>query len=231
MNRRPPLLPVFLALAALGAAPLRSQTGGEPGAPRPDALQSYRAGRDLEALNRMPEAEAHYNEAVRICSGEIAENRGTGDSYAVLAWALQRQKKYGEVIRWGEQGLRLFPDDYRIIEIMGEAYFYLNNYDSSLLFMQRYVNALPQGDRASTAYFFIGEIFRIRQKFLHADIAYTTAVRLEPGLPLWWYRLGSVREAAGDYAPAGEAYERALRLNPGYPEAGAGLARVRRPPG
>ncbi|MDR0623029.1 MAG: tetratricopeptide repeat protein [Treponema sp.] len=93
--------------------------------------------------------------------------------------------------------------------------------------MQRYANALPQGERISVAYFFIGEIFRLRQQYRHADIAYTTAVRLEPGLALWWYRLATVRESAGDKSPAIEAYERALRLDPNYQEAGAGLARVR----
>jgi cytochrome c-type biogenesis protein CcmH/NrfG len=77
------------------------------------------------------------------------------------------------------------------------------------------------------AYFFIGEIFRLERKFRHADIAYTTALRLDSGLALWWYRLGSVRESIGDTVPAVEAYERALRINPNYPEAREGLARIR----
>jgi cytochrome c-type biogenesis protein CcmH/NrfG len=93
--------------------------------------------------------------------------------------------------------------------------------------MQRYVNALPQGDRASVAYFFIGEIYRLSGKWRHADIAYTTAVRLEPGSALWWYRLGSVRESAGENAFAVEAYERALTLNPNYREASEALTRAR----
>jgi tetratricopeptide (TPR) repeat protein len=140
---------------------------------------------------------------------------------------LLRQRKYAEVIIWGERGLNVNGSDYRIIETMGEAYFYLNNYEDSLRFMQRYVNSLPQGDRASVAYFFIGEIYRLQRKFRHADIAYTTAVRLESGSALWWYRLGSVRESAGEYVPAVEAYERALSLNPNYPEAVEGLERSR----
>ncbi|MDR2403767.1 MAG: tetratricopeptide repeat protein [Spirochaetaceae bacterium] len=198
-----------------------------PGVSRRDALQNYRIGRDLEARNRMAEAEIYYNEAVRICNDEIARNPSNMDSYTVLTWTLQRQGKYTEVINWGEQGQRIGGTDYRIIETMGEAYFYLTNYDLSLQFMQRYVNFLPQGERTSVAYFFIGEIYRLRRKFRHADIAYTTAVRLDPGSALWWYRLGTVRESAGEYAPAAEAYERALRLNPNYREANEGLARSR----
>jgi tetratricopeptide (TPR) repeat protein len=216
-------------LLLLGGYPAFSQV---PDAPRPglsrvDALQNYRIGRDLESRNRLDEAQVYYNEAVRICNDEIARNASNMDSYTVLTWTLQRQGKYTDVITWGERGLRVNPNDYRIIETMGEAYFYLDNYSESLRFMQRYANSLPQGERTSVAYFFIGEIFRLQRRFRHADIAYTTAVRLDPGSALWWYRLGSVRESAGDAAPAVEAYERALRLNPNYPEASEGLARVR----
>jgi tetratricopeptide (TPR) repeat protein len=199
-----------------------------PDIPRMSGLQSYRTGRDLEGRNRMDEAMRYYNQAVQICLGEIAQNTATRDTYAVFTWTLQRQKHYADVIIWGERALQLYPNDYRIIETMGEAYFYLNQYDRSLVFMQRYVNFLPQGDRTSVAYFFIGEIFRLQKKFLRADIAYTTAVQLEPNLPLWWYRLGTVREALGDFTAAVQAYERALRLNPAYQEARAGLDRSRR---
>jgi tetratricopeptide (TPR) repeat protein len=192
------------------------------------AIQNYRTGRDLEARGRMNEATVYYNEAIRICNDEIARNAATRDTYAVYAWTYQRLQRYSEVIRWGERGLRLYPDDYRVVEVMGEAYFYLNNYDTCLRFMQRYADALPQGDRTSVAYFFIGEIYRLTQKYHLADIAYTMAVYLEPNSALWWYRLGSVREAASEFSYAITAYERALRLNPNYRDASAGLERSRR---
>ena len=215
---------LFSVILLLSAATVFSQTGA---ANRPDALRSYRIGRDLESRDRMAEANQYYDEAVRICRDEIARNASNMDSYTVLTWALQRQKKYAEVITWGERGLNVNVD-YRIIETMGEAYFYLNRYEDSLRSMQRYVNSVPQGERSSVAYFFIGEIFRFQKKFHRADIAYTTAVRLEPGAALWWYRLGSVREDAREWKPAMEAYQQALRLNPNYREASEGLERSRR---
>ena len=191
-----------------------------------DAIWNYHTGRDLESRNRLSEADIYYNEAVRIASDEISRNAANRESYTALTWALQRQRKYADVITWGERGLRLYADEYRIVETMGEAYFYLNDHDESLRFMQRYTNSVPQGERTSVAYFFIGEIFRYKGYYRHADIAYTTAVRLEPGIALWWYRLGLVREAAKEFPQAAVAYERALLLNPDYPEAGAGLART-----
>ncbi|MDR2304572.1 MAG: tetratricopeptide repeat protein, partial [Treponema sp.] len=130
-----PALIFFLLVSVPGF----SQTG----AARPDALQNYHTGRDLESRNRVQEAEGYYDEAVRICTDEISGNTATRETYTVLTWALQRQRKYADVITWGERGLRLFADEFRIVETMGEAYFYLDDYASSIRYMQRYVNAMP----------------------------------------------------------------------------------------
>jgi len=195
---------------------------------KPDALKTYRLGRDLEAMGRTADAGARYDEAVRVCREEITQNATNMDSYTVLTWALLRQKKYTEVIDWGQRGLKINPNDYRVIETLGEAYFFLDNYRESLRYMQKYVDAAPQGERVSVAYFFIGEIYRLQQRFQHADIAYTTAVKLEPGMSLWWYRLATVRESAGENPGAVQAYEQALRLNPSYKEAQQGLERAKK---
>ena len=228
------LLPAYLIFAQSGTTTAQGNeaAGGAvtseapSAAERVSAMQNYRRGRDMESRNRMSEAEALYNEAVRICQDEVSRNAATRETYTVLTWTLQRQNKYADVITWGERGLRLYADEYRIVETLGEAYFYLGDHNRSLSFMQRYTNAVPQGERSSVAYFFIGEIFRLRQMYRHADIAYTTAVSLEPGSALWWYRLATVREAAGDRDPAIAAYRRALQINPNYQEAINGLARI-----
>jgi len=217
-----PCIIVFLLFSALH---IQAQAPG--GAQPLTAMQNYRQGRDMEALNRWGEANAYYNEAIRICLAEVSSNTATRDTYTVMAFTMQRLRRYADVISWGERGLRVFPDEYRIVEMMGEAFFYLENFDQSLSHMQRYVNAMmPEGERVAVAYFFIGEIFRITERYHHADIAYTTALRLDPRLPLWWFRLGSVREAVGDRRPAIEAYQQALRLNPTYRDASVGLARL-----
>ena len=215
-------LPIAVFLVTAMAFQAAAQTTGA----NPTALQNYRRGRDLEAMNRWGEANSLYNEAVRQCLEDVSRNAATRDTYTVITWTMQRQRRYNDVISWGERGLRVYPDEFRIIETMGEAFFYLDDYERSLSFMQRYTNLLPEGERVSVAFFFIGEIYRLTEKYLHADIAYTTAVRFEPDLALWWYRLASVREKAGDRRPAIEAYQRALRLNPNYREARDGLARL-----
>ena len=189
------------------------------------AIWNFNTGRNLESQNLMREAEIYYHESIRIATDEIARNNATRDSYTALTWSLRRLERHADVIMWGERGLMFFTDEYRIVETMGESYFYLNDFDESLRYMQRYVNAVPQGGRASVAYFFKGEIYRFRRNFHHADIAYSTAVRLYPGQALWWFRLATVREAAGDFENAVLAYEEVLRLNPNHQAASSGLAR------
>ncbi len=213
-------------LILLGSFSAFAQSPGGAETPSVSAMENYRLGRDLESLNRMSEANTHYNEAVRQCLEEVTGNAASRTTYTVLTWTLQRQRKYNDVVTWGERGLRLFPDEYRIMETMGEAFFYLEDYTRSLSYMQRYTSALPQGDRVSVAYFFSGEIYRLTQKYRHADIAYTTALRFEPNLALWWYRLGSVREEIGERSSAIDAYQQALRINPNYNEAKNGIARL-----
>jgi tetratricopeptide (TPR) repeat protein len=191
------------------------------------ALQNYEAGRGFEAQGLMSEANAHYNEAIRIAQDEIARNVATSQTYTVLTWALRRQNRHADVMHWGEIGLALNANAHSLVETMGQSLFFMGDHTRSLDYMRRYVNSVPLGGRAPIAYFFQGEIYRIRQQFHSADIAYSTAVYLQPYLPLWWFRLGSVREAAGDFIHAIEAYERSVSLNPNHQEANAGLARLR----
>jgi tetratricopeptide (TPR) repeat protein len=182
----------------------------------------------MESRNRMAEANSYFAEAVRICLDEISRNNSNMDAYTVLTWSLLRQRRYSEVITWGERALVFNTNDFRIIETMGEAYFFLNDYVHSLAMMQRYAASMPRGDRASTAFFFMGEIYRNQKKYQHADIAYTTAVNLEGSMAMWWFRLGSVRESAGDFAQAVPAYERSIALDPSNREAAEALERAKR---
>lgn len=193
---------------------------------KPDALKLYRNGRDLEATGRMDDAKNAYNAAIDVCKQDLVENEKNMDAYTIYGWALVRLGKYQDTVNVCQDALKI-TSDYRIVETMAEAYFYLDNYKESLKNMEKYIDAAPKGERISTAYFFVGEIYRLTKQYNHAEIAYTAAVYLEPALSLWWYRLGTVREAVGEKTTAADAYQQALKLRPDYKEASDGLSRVR----
>ena len=215
------------ALAFLALLAPRALAQSPPASPQNlNSLQNYYWGRELEGQGRMAEAVPHYNEVVRVALDEISRNAATRDTFVLLTRALRRLNRHGEVISWGRQGLQAFPDEHRLTETMGQSFFFMGDLDQSLAYMERYANAMPDGDRIALAYFFMGEILRMTHRYHRADMAYTMAVRIHPNMALWWYRLGSVRERAGDVGPALEAYRRALGISPGHGPALAGVARL-----
>ncbi len=193
---------------------------------KPDALKLYRNGRDLEATGRVDDAKTAYNQAIEVCKTDLTANPKNMDAYSIYGWSLVRLQRYGEAVTVCQEALRVMSDP-RVIETLGEAYFYTSDYKEALKNMEKYVDVAPKGERASTAYFFVGEVYRLNKQFNKAEMAYSAAVNLEPGISLWWYRLGAVRETIGDKTRAGEAYQRALKLRPDYKEANDGLSRVR----
>ena len=152
-----------------------------------------------------------YAAAIQICETEIARDRTRIESYVVLCWSLVRNRQYAEAEQRAADGLAVSPYDLRLIEILGEAKYYL---------------APESASRVGTAYYFMGEIYIRQARYQHADISLSAAVKKEPLLDRWWTRLGYAREMAGNYYEAAEAYDEALLLNAASSDAQSGKARV-----
>jgi tetratricopeptide (TPR) repeat protein len=180
---------------------------------RPDALLEYR--------NR------NYERAVQICRTEIEVDPANLDSYVVMCWSLLELRRYEETLRYARTARNLSRYDPRVVEILGEVFYFQGNNVEALQYFQEYVNLAPSGARIETVYYYIGEIYIRMGKFRHADIALSTAVHWLPGNASWWTRLAFARENAGDLMPAVTAYEKAISLNPQLADARRGLDRLR----
>ena len=168
-----------------------------------------------------------YAAAIQICETEIARDRTRIESYVVLCWSLVRNRQYAEAEQRASDGLKVSPYDLRLIEILGEAKYYLGKNNGALEQFQRYVaNAPESGSRVGAAYYFMGEIYIRQARYQHADISLSAAVKKEPLLDRWWARLGYAREMAGNYYEAAEAYDEALLLNAASSDAQNGKARI-----
>lgn len=178
---------------------------------KPDAAKEYKA--------------KNYKSAVDICLAEIKAGKSTADTYAILLWSLNRQKRYKETITYGNQGLKKY-NDMRIIETMGVAYYYNGDDDRALANLKTYAAELPEGSFIDDVYFFMGEIYIRKGEFNNADIALTTAVYHYPKSAMWWSQLGYAREQTGSFESALAAYDQALKINKNYADAKAGHDRV-----
>ncbi len=180
----------------------------------PDALRLYKDGK--------------YAEAVRVCKDEIREMPRNMDSYTVMGWSLLALRRYQEAYDQATNALKIEPYDHRILQIAGEALYYLGKNRAALNYFEQYVSIAPAGIRISNVYFFMGEIYIRLGEYSNADIALSTALHYDNKDAKWWARLGYAREMKKDFHWAREAYENALKLNPNLIEARRGLESVRK---
>ncbi|ORC34518.1 hypothetical protein B4O97_12825 [Marispirochaeta aestuarii] len=196
---------VLVLLLILSAAGLAAQD-------QPDALAMYRQG--------------EYAKAVDICLAELETSPRNMNSYTVLGWSLIALRRYQEALNYARQGLDISRYDHRVVEIAGEAHFYLGNNLEALKFFEEYTVLAPTGDRIGMVYYFMGETFIRIGEYNHADIALSTAVYHSPNIARWWARLGYAREMAEDFQFSLEAYDQALKLNPSLSDALRGKERA-----
>jgi tetratricopeptide (TPR) repeat protein len=180
---------------------------------RTDAFKEYRNG--------------FYEEAVKICKAEIAANPNNLESHVILCWSLVSLGRYEESRTYALAGREISRYDPRIIEVLGEVYYFQGRNTEALKYFQEYLNLAPQGSRVNTVFYYIGEIFIRQGHFRRADIALSTAVYYMPRNAVWWVRLAYARENAGDTGHAIAAYEKALLLDETLVDAQKGLERVK----
>ncbi len=205
---------LFLAGLLLPLAAQNNPAGGET---REDALVLYR--------NRQ------YERAIEVCQKELEEytedqvNKKL-DSYTVMCWSLIRLNRYDDVIKYGREALNVFRYDQRIIETLGEAYFYKGDNLSAREYFQQYAVLNPTGQWIQNAYYYMGEVYIRLGEFAHADIALSTALYHSPNTAGWWSRLGYAKEMGEDSAGALDAYRQAVKLQPDNEAALSGLERL-----
>ncbi len=200
MARKLPAVVFALALAAAAA-------GAQD---KPDALKLY--------------LDEKYEEARLACLSEIASRPEDIEPYVVLSWSLISLGRWADAENYANKGLSIRHDP-RLIEVLGEAAYFLGRNEESLRRFQEYVASVPEGGRVGAAYYYMGEIYLRLAKYSYADIALSTAVQFLPGSSRWWARLGWAREKALDYPNAVAAYKKALEINPRLQEALDGLER------
>ena len=148
----------FLFVLMMLAAPLFAQN-----AAKQDALVLYHNGK--------------YRESVQVCEEELAENPNRVESYVVMCWALVKNKQYAEAEERATEGLKISSYDLRLIEILGEARYYLGKNAGAMEQFQKYVaSANDSSSRLGTAYYFMGEIYIRQGRYQHADISLSSAV-------------------------------------------------------
>lgn len=180
--------------------------------PKPDALKLYNEG--------------NYKEAILVCEDELSINPNNREAYVVLCWALISNKQYSEAEQRATEARSINAYDARLIEVLGEAKYFLGKNNEALNLFQRYISSVPENaNRVGRVYYYMGEIYIKQTRYEHADISFSAAVRSEPTRDYWWTRLGYAREMTSDWRNAVLAYDRALSINASQYDATRGKLR------
>lgn len=184
------------------------------GQDKPNALALYRGGR--------------YYEAIEVCKSELLDMPGNMDSYVVMGWSYLALGQYDNVISNGLKARQIKRWDNRVLETMGQGYYYKGQYAEALGYFQEAVAILnPTASYwMSRAYFFMGETYLMLEEYHHADMSFLTALDLSPNNAYWWSRLGFSREKSGAMYLSLDAYNKALQLDPNQNDARIGAQRV-----
>ena len=179
--------------------------------------------RDALALYRAQ----NYKAAIEVCEEEIKLNQYNVESYVVLCWSLVSNGQNAEAENWATRARDIAPYDHRVVEVLAEAKYFLGKNEEALTLFQEYISLVGEnGGRIGEVYYYMGEIYVRLEKYNHADIAFSKAVRNEPLLDHWWSRLGYAREMAQNYTLSLAAYDQALALNSTQDNAMRGRSRV-----
>lgn len=175
--------------------------------PKRDALKEYNSG--------------NYNAAVSICLDELEtytlrQVSRRMDSYSVLCWSLLALQRYDDVERYGNAALQVNSSDLRIIEVLGEAYYYKGEEDKALMMMEDYAARLPGSfstpPRIGYVYYIMGLVYRDREEWNQAYIAFKSAIAYGFVIGEWLYELGKIEIELGKTEDARATLSQALGL-------------------
>jgi len=170
-------------------------------------------------------SDGKYQEAQTLALARINEMPNDIDAYVALSWSLLALGKTEDAENYARRGYAIYKDP-RLAQAIGEASYNLGKNDVALTMLQEYIAAYPEGPKTGLSYYLCGELYVRKAQFMHADIAFSTAVRYNPNNPLWWTRVGWARENAHRPLQALSAYEQALALNPNFQDAIEGRKRI-----
>jgi Tetratricopeptide repeat. len=192
------------------------------------ALSLFWDGRRLEmAETRQADSQLAFQRSLVMAERLLAADAADEDLQTLKTWDLFRLHRYIDTVVYAQNVLNA-RQDYRILETMAEALFFLGKNEEALSAFSRYFTLSPENDdRRSSAYYYVGEIYFRIKKYEHADIAFSAAVALEKNMYYWYYRLGLVEEILGHYQQAYESFNSSLALNSKFQPAVEAKARVK----
>nr|WP_038363716.1 tetratricopeptide repeat protein [Borrelia persica] len=190
---------IFILLLSL-INPIRIQAQTQE-----DSLLLYRQGK--------------FQEAIINTQNEIKHNPNNLDARVILIWSLITTGEYKKAELEAMKGLEIKKHDSRIIQALGETYFFQGQYKNALNYFQKYIALEAHGARIAKVYLLSADSFYKLERYNEADFAYENALRFLPNNQNILLKLAKARINAKNKILAKETLTKLLTLNPNHLEA------------
>ncbi|WP_409977320.1 tetratricopeptide repeat protein [Borrelia sp. RT1S] len=172
---------------------------------REDSLLLYREGRFQEAIINTQE--------------ELNRNPTNLDARVILVWSLIGAGEYKRAELESVKGLAIKRYDSRIIQALGESYFFQKQYKNALKYFQEYIGLDPNGARIMKVYNLMADSFYKLERYNESDFSYESALRFLPNNQNLLLKLSKARISSKNKILARKTLTTLLTLNPNHLEA------------
>ena len=160
-----------------------------------------------------------FQEAIINTQEELKHKPRNLDARAILIWSLIASGEYKKAELESIKGLDINKHDTRIIQTLGEAYFFQGQYKNALKYFQKYISLAPNGARIVKVYILIADSFYKLERYNEADFSYENALRFLPNNQNILLKLANSRLNAKNKTLAKDSLTKLLTLNPNHLEA------------
>lgn len=130
--------------------------------------------------------------------------------------ALYKKNRFEEAKLICEQALIKYPEDFRIINLLGVLYFKLQKYDEAIILNLKAIKINPNH---SSLYNNLGLTYKQLEKYKDAIINIKKAIEINPNYAEAYNNLGTIFKELNQFEEAHKYYNKAIMLNPSYSEA------------
>ncbi|QFP41816.1 tetratricopeptide repeat protein [Borrelia miyamotoi] len=160
-----------------------------------------------------------FQEAIINTQEELKYKPKNLDARSILIWSLIAIGEYKRAELESIKGLEINKHDPRIIQALGEAYFFQGQYNNALKYFQKYISFGSNGARIVKVYILIADSFYKLERYNEADFAYENALRFLPNNQNILLKLAKSRLNAQNKILAKDTLIKVLTLNPNHSEA------------
>ena len=157
-----------------------------------------------------------YTKAVEAYQKVVALDPSMGLAYYGIALSYHQQKQWQLAIPSWKRARVLLQPEAAMLLIIGNDYFYLEQYDDALKAFQDAVQLQPEPLDLAMANYWIGATYNQIRQSAKAIAPLQEAMRLKPDDPDFNFELGSAYYQLKQYQRAIPILKEAIRLRPGF---------------